>query len=170
MTNKLLFFVLLALCFSGCDMLETHPYDVHITGERELTNKNIQLIENKMQGKKTIRFAMISDTQRWYNSTEDVVKALNARGDIDFVIHGGDQSDFGVTKEFIWMRDIFNKFQMPYVCLLGNHDCLVQVKTHTEPFMEIPTSPSQPEMYALSASIPMRWNMIIRNRFPISIL
>ena len=124
MTNKLLFFVLLALCFSGCDMLETHPYDVHITGERELTNKNIQLIENKMQGKKTIRFAMISDTQRWYNSTEDVVKALNARGDIDFVIHGGDQSDFGVTKEFIWMRDIFNKFQMPYVCLLGNHDCL----------------------------------------------
>lgn len=88
MTNKLLFFVLLALCFSGCDMLETHPYDVHITGERELTNKNIQLIENKMQGKKTIRFAMISDTQRWYNSTEDVVKALNARGDIDFVIHG----------------------------------------------------------------------------------
>ena len=116
MTNKLLFFVLLALCFSGCDMLETHPYDVHITGERELTNKNIQLIENKMQGKKTIRFAMISDTQRWYNSTEDVVKALNARGDIDFVIHGGDQSDFGVTKEFIWMRDIFNKFQMPYVC------------------------------------------------------
>ena len=29
---------------------------------------------------------MISDTQRWYNSTEDVVKALNARGDIDFVI------------------------------------------------------------------------------------
>ena len=40
MTNKLLFFVLLALCFSGCDMLETHPYDVHITGERELTNKN----------------------------------------------------------------------------------------------------------------------------------
>ena len=41
---------------------------------------------------------MISDTQRWYNSTEDVVKALNARGDIDFVIHGGDQSDFGVTK------------------------------------------------------------------------
>ena len=53
MTNKLLFFVLLALCFSGCDMLETHPYDVHITGERELNNKNIQLIENKMQGKKS---------------------------------------------------------------------------------------------------------------------
>lgn len=27
---------------------------------------------------------------------------------IDFVIHGGDMSDFGVTKEFLWQRDIMN--------------------------------------------------------------
>ena len=95
MTNKLLFFVLLALCFSGCDMLETHPYDVHITGERELTNKNIQLIENKMQGKKTIRFAMISDTQRWYNSTEDVVKAHSRRRPVRFRRHKRIHMDAG---------------------------------------------------------------------------
>lgn len=122
--NKLLSFILLSLCLSACDMLETHPYDVHISGERGLTHKNIQLIENKMQGKKTIRFAMISDTQRWYDATEDAVAAINARNDVDFVIHGGDQSDFGATKEFMWMRDIFSKFRMPYVCLIGNHDCL----------------------------------------------
>lgn len=124
MTKKLLFFILLPLCLSSCEMLESHPYDVHITGEKGLTQKNIRLIEDKMQGKKTIRFAMISDTQRWYDSTEDAVAAINARGDVDFVIHGGDQSDFGATKEFMWMRDIFNNLQMPYVCLLGNHDCL----------------------------------------------
>lgn len=124
MTNKLLLLILLSVFFHSCDMLETHPYDVHITGERGLTNKNITLIENQTKGKKTFRFAMISDTQRWYNATEDVVKAINARGDVDFVVHGGDQADFGATKEFIWMRDIFNKFQMPYICILGNHDCL----------------------------------------------
>ena len=67
---------------------------------------------------------MISDTQRWYNSTEDVVKALNARGDIDFVIHGETSPISASQKNSLWMRDIFNKFQMPYVCLLGNHDCL----------------------------------------------
>lgn len=124
MRYKPLFFILLSLCLNACDMLETHPYDVHITGERKLTEKNIRLIENNMQGKKTICFAMISDTQRWYNATEDAVKTINARNDIDFVIHGGDQSDFGATKEFIWMRDMFNKLRMPYVCLIGNHDCL----------------------------------------------
>lgn len=124
MTNKLLFILLLTIFCSSCDMFETHPYDVHITGERGLTQKNINFIENKMQGKKTFRFAMISDTQRWYNATEDAVKAINARDDVDFVVHAGDQSDFGATKEFMWMRDIFSKFQMPYVCLLGNHDCL----------------------------------------------
>lgn len=124
MTNKLLFLLLLVISVTSCDMFETHPYDVHITGERDLTEKNIHRIETQMQGKKTFRFAMISDTQRWYDETEDVVNVINARGDVDFVIHGGDQSDFGATKEFLWMRDIFSKFRMPYVTVLGNHDCL----------------------------------------------
>ena len=66
---------------------------------------------------------MISDTQRWYDETEKAVEALNARSDIDFVIHGGDLSDFGLKKEFQWQRDILNRLRIPYVCLLGNHDC-----------------------------------------------
>ena len=124
MTKRLLFLIFSFTCLTACDMLESHPYDVHITGERGLTEKNIRLIENKMERRKTMRFAFLTDTQRWYDDTEDAIKVINARNDIDFVIHGGDQSDFGATKEFIWMRDLFAKFQMPYVCLLGNHDCL----------------------------------------------
>ena len=80
MTNKLLFFVLLALCFSGCDMLETHPYDVHITGERELTNKNIQLIENKMQSKKIKEQAQMKQTvitKIWKSSGASVLGRYN---------------------------------------------------------------------------------------------
>lgn len=108
----------------GCDAFEYHPYDGRITGETNINAKNIKLIEEVCAGKETIRFVMISDTQRWYDETEDFVKALNARNDIDFVIHGGDISDFGLTKEFIWMRDIMNKLVVPYVVLIGNHDCL----------------------------------------------
>lgn len=33
-------------------------------------------------------------------------------------------ADFGETKEFLWARDYLNRLQVPYVCLLGNHDCL----------------------------------------------
>jgi predicted phosphodiesterase len=105
-------------------MFESHPYDVHITGERNLTQKNIDLIEQQTKGKKSIRFAVISDTQRWYDETEDAVKAINARGDIDFVVNTGDMSDFGATKEFLLQRDIYSNFNMPNVCVIGNHDHL----------------------------------------------
>ena len=38
-------------------------------------------------------------------------------------------SDFGVTDEFLWQRDIMNKLRVPYVALIGNHDCLCLLYT-----------------------------------------
>lgn len=108
----------------GCDMIESNPYDVHITGEKQLTYKNIELIERATAGKSIIRFAVISDSQRFYDETRDAVNAINARGDIDFVLHGGDLTEYGATKEFLWQRDILDKLSMPYVCVIGNHDCI----------------------------------------------
>lgn len=77
-----------------------------------------------MAGRDSMRFVLISDTQRWYDETNDAVKSINQRGDIDFVVHCGDISDFGVTKEFELQRDILLKLKVPFVVLLGNHDCL----------------------------------------------
>lgn len=108
----------------GCEMIEYHPYDGRIKGETGINAKNTARIEAACANKTTIRFAMMGDTQRWYDETEDFVKHLNTRNDIDFVIHGGDLADFGLTKEFMWMRDIMNGLKVPYVALLGNHDCL----------------------------------------------
>lgn len=105
-------------------MLESHPYDVNISGERHLTAKNISLIESSLSGKNTFVFAMISDTQRGYDDTADAVKAINARGDIDFVVHGGDFTEYGATREFEWQRDILAHLDMPYVSVIGNHDCV----------------------------------------------
>lgn len=116
--------LLLIASFAGCDLIEYHPYDTRVKGETGITQKNIERIEEICKGKKAYRFAMISDTQRWYDETKDAVKALNKRDDIDFVIHGGDQADFGATKEFMWMRDIMNGLKVPYLCVIGNHDCL----------------------------------------------
>ena len=108
----------------GCDLFEYHPYDGRLYGETQINKKNIERIETLCEGKETIRFAFMGDTQRSYNATEDFVKLMNKRKDIDFIIHGGDVADFGLTKEFLWMRDIMNKLTLPYVVLLGNHDCI----------------------------------------------
>ena len=52
------------------------------------------------------------------------VNSINARTDIDFVVHCGDMSDFGATKEFVLQRDIMQRLNVPYVVVIGNHDCL----------------------------------------------
>ena len=116
--------VLTILLLHSCDMLELHPYDAYVRGEKNLNKKNIKLIEENLKDKKSFRFAFISDTQRWYDETEAMVENINKRKDIDFVIHGGDISDFGATHEFIMQRDIMQHFNMPWLALLGNHDCL----------------------------------------------
>ena len=103
--------LLLPLLAAGCDHIEYHPYDTDISGEQDINAKNIARIEAACRGRQTVRFAMISDTQRWYDETEKAVEALNARDDIDFVLHGGDLSDFGLKKEFMWQRDILNRLR-----------------------------------------------------------
>lgn len=117
-------FCLGVLQLGGCDMIEYHPYDLDIDGETDVNHRNIERIETATRGKEEIRFAVISDTQRWYDETEDAVEALNQRDDLDFVLHTGDMSDFGLKLEFEKQRDILSGLKVPFVCLLGNHDCL----------------------------------------------
>ena len=128
MTNKALLTILaLSVCgmlLAGCDLIDYHPYDTKIDDAHDINRSNDLLIEQRLDGRSEITFAVIIDTQRWYDETEKAVKSINARNDIDFVIHCGDISDFGATKEFTIQRDILQKLRMPYVVLLGNHDCL----------------------------------------------
>jgi len=121
--NYLWAITIAALLYS-CDMIEYHPYDVDIDGPTNLIQKNIALIEKQCAGKDTIRFIQISDTQRWYDETEDLVNAINKLDSVDFVIHTGDQTDFGLSKEYEWMRSILSRLKVPYVCAIGNHDCI----------------------------------------------
>lgn len=116
--------VLIMLAVSSCEIIDIHPYDGKIEGETGINGKNIKEIEEMLAHRRTICFAVISDTQRWYDETEEEVEDINKRADIDFVIHCGDQSDFGITKEFEWQRGILRKLNKPYVAILGNHDCI----------------------------------------------
>lgn len=121
--NFILF--LIAIIFYGCgDIFEYHPFDGRIDGEKGINEKRIATIEKLCKDKDVIRFVMLSDTHRHYDETESFVATINKRSDIDFVIHGGDVTDLGATKEYIWMRKIMGGLKVPYVTLIGNHDCL----------------------------------------------
>ncbi len=120
--KQLLLYFCICCILASC--VEYHPYDTRVKGEKDINAKNIEKIEKLCSGKRGITFAVISDTQRWYDETQMAVDNINSRDDIDFVLHVGDISDFGMRNEFEWQRDILNNLKVPYVCLIGNHDCL----------------------------------------------
>ena len=116
---------LLGLSLVSCDkVFDVHPYDVNIQGEKNVNAKQMVKIEEATKDKTTFRFAFISDSHQWLNDLSDEVSDINRRPDIDFVIHGGDLSDFGATHELEMQRDILLRLRQPWVALLGNHDCL----------------------------------------------
>lgn len=127
--HKIISYILAACCLcmvASCDtVFDVHPYDVHVDGDRNLNVANIKRIEAAVKSKDTIRFAMISDSHQWLDDLKSEVNDINRRSDsLDFVIHCGDLTDFGATREFQWTRDRLQKLKIPYVALLGNHDCL----------------------------------------------
>ena len=113
-----------AAALTSCNLIDYHPYDVHITGDTDVNANNIARIEAACNGKQQVQVAVIGDSHRWYDELKLFVEAINRRDDIDFVIHDGDLSEYGYTQEFLWTRDCLNGLKIPYVALIGNHDCL----------------------------------------------
>ncbi len=121
--NKVLALLFLALFPISCEMIEYHPYDTNLEGESTRINqKNITKLDTITSNKDTLRFILMGDSQRFYDETHDFVKAVNKRNDIDFVLHGGDISDFGLKSEYVWINDIMDNLKIPYITIVGNHD------------------------------------------------
>lgn len=122
---KYLFLLLFATTFIACDkVFDAHPYDMNYEGERNINLTNINKIEEACKGKDTLRIAFVGDTHGWYSDTKDMVSSLNKTEDLDFIIHLGDITDCGTTKEYVWSRDIMGRLEKPHVTLIGNHDFL----------------------------------------------
>lgn len=118
---------LLLIFLNSCDLIDYHPYDGKLDSDTEtdINRKNIAKIEELCKDKDTVRFAMISDTQRSYDETEDFMKHFNSEvNHVDFILHGGDMADFGMKKEYEWTHRILSKLKVPYVALIGNHDII----------------------------------------------
>lgn len=122
--NRLTIF-LSCMSIAGCSgVFDYHPYDVRFDGEKDINSHNISRIEEDCRDKESLTVAFISDSHGWYGDTEDMIADINSHPDVDFVVHGGDLTDCGTTKEYIWQRDRLARLKVPYVALIGNHDFL----------------------------------------------
>ena len=113
----------MASLISSCDMVENQPYAARITGKTDLNT--IYTRELSAAGlKPPFSFAFITDTQGSLDEMRQAIGIIRSRKDIDFIVHGGDLTDFGIVKEFIWARDFMEEAGIPYITVIGNHDCL----------------------------------------------
>lgn len=114
------------LILSACALIDYHPYDGRLDHDtsRGVNDTNIKRIEEACAKKETLRFIFMGDTQRSYDETKDFVVHANGLDSIDFIIHGGDYTEFGLKKEFEWNDDILSRLKIPYVGLIGNHDVI----------------------------------------------
>jgi len=87
----------------------------------QVNAREIAALGTKASGT-TIKIAVSGDTQRFYKESEDFVSLINSRKDIDFVVLNGDISDFGLLLEFNGIYEIYNRLNIPFISVIGNHD------------------------------------------------
>lgn len=125
MRKCFIFIVLAVVVFTGCDgVFDVHPYDTNFDGETDINSRNIKRIETECRDKLPLQVAFISDSHIDYADLRAMIDDINQRDSIDFVVHLGDLSDTGTTKEFVWTREKLSGLRKPYVALIGNHDFL----------------------------------------------
>lgn len=117
-----LFLLIFFVSFS-CEKFEPSPNITHDNDTpRNLNHHNIQRLLSMPNQDDTVKIIFTGDSQRFYEEAEILVDKANSIHNVDFLIHSGDISDFGLLKEFEWVDQIMSQLYMPYVTVLGNHD------------------------------------------------
>ncbi|OKL38456.1 metallophosphoesterase family protein [Pontibacter flavimaris] len=116
----------LALLNQACEEFEYSPYEIRLEeDEKNINGRNIERINAlNISPSDTLRFILTADAQGFYEENEKLVAHINRRDDTDFVVIGGDLTDFGLTKEFRLVHQDFKTLKMPYVAVVGNHDAI----------------------------------------------
>lgn len=113
---------LLFITLLGCNADEYSPNQkFNRSTATAVNNREISELPSKPAGA-TIKIAVSGDTQRSYKQADDFVSLINARKDIDFVVLNGDISDFGLLLEFDGIYKIYDRLNVPFISVIGNHD------------------------------------------------
>lgn len=114
--------VALAACALVLGCLEYSPHALPTdSSERDLNAKAIErLVAAPPAG--PLRIAVVGDTQRYFDDTEDVVAAIDARDDVHLVVQVGDFTHVGTLLEFRLTKELFDGLRVPYLVVAGYHD------------------------------------------------
>ncbi|WP_347158950.1 metallophosphoesterase family protein [Pontibacter chitinilyticus] len=117
--------LLLALASQACEEFEYSPYEIRLDdSEKNINQRNIAKIEAQhLAPTDTLRFILTADVQGFYEEDAAMVRDINQHhANANFLLLGGDLTDFGLAKEFKMIHKSFHSLVMPYVAVVGNHD------------------------------------------------
>jgi 3',5'-cyclic-AMP phosphodiesterase len=113
------------LLLLSCRLFEYSPYVIprNDGGDAWLAGAlgRIALTDGPRSG---FSFAVIADIQSEYDDLGDCVRQVNADTGIRFVFVAGDLTQYGLLREFEWVRDGLDRLHAPFLPVLGNHDAL----------------------------------------------
>ncbi|MFK5854879.1 MAG: metallophosphoesterase [Bacteroidota bacterium] len=122
---NILFLGSLLLLTSCGDMFDYSSYVIDFEGDdRGVNLANIEKLSSN-NNDDDIRIAFTGDTHVFFDEFEDFVLGVNKLNEtkpIDFVIHVGDISDFGLPQQYLWGNSFLQNLNSPYFVTLGNHD------------------------------------------------
>lgn len=114
----------LVLLSSCSKMIDYSPYDIDIE-RTTLNNTNTEIIStNILKSKDTLKFAVISDSHKWYDQLHEAVNSINEQDGIHFVVCLGDITNWGNAQEYEWYLSEVKRLKYPIITLIGNHDYL----------------------------------------------
>jgi 3',5'-cyclic AMP phosphodiesterase CpdA len=114
--------LLAVLPLVGCFEFSPHALPTD-PDELDLTAKALRDLEARPL-RLPLRFAVVGDTQFFFDEAEQAVESLRRRDDLDFVVQVGDFTHLGLLVEFRLMNDLFRRLPVPYLVVIGNHDLL----------------------------------------------
>lgn len=99
------------------------------TPNQDLNKSNLLKIKNQEPSSSpTFKIAFIADSHNYYEDLAKLIKKINTRSPVDFVIICGDITTLGLLEEYDHSRQFFNDLKYPYLVAIGNHDLLANGK------------------------------------------
>lgn len=116
--------LLLVAGLTGCDSFVFTPFGSESDKYDDLNAKNLSKIMSMDDGSIPFKVAFVADTHTYYEETEKIIKILNNRDDMDFIMIVGDITNQGLLQEYEWSVEVFRKSRYPFLVVIGNHDAL----------------------------------------------
>jgi hypothetical protein len=107
---------------AGC--FEYSPHDLPTdSADRDVNWKSLERLTATPVPDR-LRFAVVGDTQRYFDDARDFVSAVASRDDVAFVVQLGDFTHYGLRFEYEVMNRVFRGLPVPYFVVPGNHDLI----------------------------------------------